>query len=151
MGKERGVGEAAGTLWAPGPCCQPCVPLSSSQGSCALLEGGICSFPVLPVMFLPCQGSSAGNGAQGTHSSVPAQGKGDENPPQSQGEGYNRDFCPEGMRCLSWSCGRAQAAPPCPSSLLDWALCPPLSACAGRSGAGICTLLAGQSQPLCSH
>lgn len=44
------------------------------------------------------------------------------------------------MRSLSCGCGRAQAAPPCPSS-----------PCAGRAGAGICTLLAGQSRPLCSR
>lgn len=53
-------------------------------------------------------------GRQGSASSVPAQGKGDKNPPQSQGEGHNRDLCPEGMRSLSWSSGRAQAAPSLP-------------------------------------
>lgn len=91
-------------------------------------------------------------GRQGTPSSVPAQGKGDKNPPQSQGEGHNRDLRPEGMRSLSWSSGGAQAVPSLP--ILAAGQGSPLhrgSTCPGQSGAGIFNFLAGQSQPLCSH
>lgn len=55
-----------------------------------------------------------------------------------------RNFCPEGMRCLSWSCGRAQAALPCPSFVLP---SPQRIHLCWEVWSRDLTLLAGQSQP----
>lgn len=96
----------------------------------AVLEGQICSFPAHQVTFLSCAavvGSNAGkgDGAQGSlqkcqrkagHSylcacSVCSQ-KGLKNPPKSQGDRYNGNFCTEAARAsLPWCSGKVQAVP----------------------------------------
>lgn len=151
---ERGNGEKLQGHSGISTCC-PLSPVGDALGSCALPRARLCPFPVLPVPVLLLEGgSSAGNGAQGARArqGTPSAGKRASKPSPKARAGLHQGFLARGNEIPVLEPWQGSGCP-FPAHARCWAglTCPALSTCAGRAGAGLGTVLAGQSHPPCPH